>query len=129
MGSWRWAPPLAASAAVAVAALKLLAPYAVLPPCLFHTLTGWPCPSCGGTRCVLALASLDLPAAAAANPLVLLAAAGLAVACLLHLADRLLHRPLLSPEPLLRRPALVRAAVVGLVLTNWAYLILAAGRG
>lgn len=129
MGAWRWAPPLVAAAAVAVTALKLLEPYAALPPCLFRTLTGWPCPSCGGTRCVLALASLDLPGAAAGNPLVVLAAAGLAVACLLHAGERLLHRPLLSPEPILRRPTLVRGVVMALLLANWAYLILAAGRG
>lgn len=129
MGAWRWAPPLAAAAAAGVAALKLLAPYVALPPCLFRTLTGWPCPSCGGTRCVLALASLDLPAAAAGNPLVLLAAVGLMAATLLHAAERLLQRPLLSPEPLLHRPALVRGVAVGMVLANWAYLILAGGRG
>ncbi|HOJ23303.1 MAG TPA: DUF2752 domain-containing protein [Armatimonadota bacterium] len=125
MGAWRWAPPLAAAAAVVIAALKLLAPYGALPPCLFRMLTGWPCPSCGGTRCVLALTALDLPGAAANNPLVLLAAVGLAVALLLDAGERILHRPLLSPEPLLRRPAVARTLAVALVLANWVYLILA----
>ncbi len=43
-------------------------------PCPFRLLTGWRCPGCGVTRMCLALLRLDLPAAWAANPGLLLLA-------------------------------------------------------
>jgi len=76
---------------------------------------------------VVALASLDVARAVAYNPLVALAAAGLLVACVLGLLERLLGRPLLSPEPVLRRPRLLRAIIVALLVANWAYLLLTPG--
>jgi hypothetical protein len=47
------------------------------PICLFHKLTGWNCPSCGGTRSVYALLHGNIPLALKDNALfvVLLAAA------------------------------------------------------
>ncbi len=41
-------------------------------PCLFRAATGWKCPGCGVTSLCLALLRLDLPAAWAANPVLLL---------------------------------------------------------
>lgn len=41
------------------AALFFLRHYPVLPPCLFHQLTGWHCPGCGSTRAFLALMEGD----------------------------------------------------------------------
>ena len=38
-------------------------------PCVFASLTGRPCPGCGSTRAIYALAAGDLPAFARANPL------------------------------------------------------------
>jgi len=35
--------------------------------CVFHSVTGWPCPTCGMTRSVVALAHLDLGRALAYN--------------------------------------------------------------
>ena len=40
-----------------------------VPRCQFHDLTGWDCPGCGGTRCVMRLAHADLLGALAMNPL------------------------------------------------------------
>jgi hypothetical protein len=45
-------------------------------PCLLRTLTGVPCPMCGMTTAATNLAAGDLGAATAANPFVLLLAAG-----------------------------------------------------
>jgi hypothetical protein len=58
--------------ALALVALKPLWPL-VEPfvwPCLFHSTTGVPCPTCGATRSVLALLEGDLPRAVTFNPLV-----------------------------------------------------------
>lgn len=40
-----------------------------MPPCLFKTLTGYPCPGCGGTRAAYALLHGDLLRALLINPL------------------------------------------------------------
>ncbi len=63
------------------AALVMLAGVAVLycfdpartwfyPPCMFHVLTGWNCPGCGGLRAMHKLLHGDLPGAFHSNPLV-----------------------------------------------------------
>lgn len=46
------------------------------PPCHFRGLTGLPCPTCGGTRCLQALLAGHPSEAAAWNPLVFLGAIG-----------------------------------------------------
>ena len=40
-----------------------------LPPCVFHLLTGQPCPLCGGTRSFVAMAHGNLGAAARVYPI------------------------------------------------------------
>lgn len=40
-----------------------------IPPCLFHTLTGQPCPFCGGTRSFVAMAHGNVGAAVHVFPL------------------------------------------------------------
>ena len=52
-------------------------------PCPLRTLTGWQCPFCGGTRMGSALLHLDVAAAFAYNPVVLI---GLVVLGLLGVA-------------------------------------------
>ena len=44
-------------------------------PCPFRALTGWLCPFCGGTHMAESLLRGDVPAAWAANPLLLVVAA------------------------------------------------------
>lgn len=43
-------------------------------PCPFRALTGWQCPFCGGTHMAESLIRGELPAALAANPLLLIVA-------------------------------------------------------
>ena len=40
-------------------------------PCIFHTLTGYKCPGCGITTCLVSLLHLDFTGAYQANPLVI----------------------------------------------------------
>ena len=53
---------------------------AAMPGCLIHTLTGWHCPGCGGTRCAVHLLDGDLAGALAMNAaVVVIAFAGVGV--------------------------------------------------
>ena len=44
-------------------------PGSFYPGCMFHAITGWHCPGCGGTRCAHALVHGELARALAYNPL------------------------------------------------------------
>lgn len=106
-------------------ALLLLGPFAErfaanLPGCFFRSVTGFPCPTCGGTRAALALARFDFPAAVHSNPLLTLAllflvGGGLAAGAL-ALAGRGIREPA-------RVPVWVRAGFVLVLAANWFFLI------
>jgi uncharacterized protein DUF2752 len=92
--------------------------------CAFKAVTGLPCLTCGTTRALARLFTLDVPGAVAMNPLaaaVALALVPWGAADLVLLArDRALAleiSPGLAPT--------VRVAALALVAANWAYLIVA----
>lgn len=60
-----------------------------LPPCMFHSITGYDCPGCGGTRAVAALLHGHLLQSVCYHPLVVYAAAIYAVFMLTHTVARL----------------------------------------
>lgn len=86
--------------------------------CLFKGLSGHPCPTCGSTRAVLALARGDLKAALAWNPLLILAS-GVAAGLLLHrgMTRRALQ---VETDPAARR--LIWGAGFTALLLNWAWV-------
>ncbi|MEM7247022.1 MAG: DUF2752 domain-containing protein [Acidobacteriota bacterium] len=93
------------------------------PRCGLRTLTGVPCPTCGGTRMFGALLRGEWLVALASNPLLLVAIVVLAIGCVAWAARFLTGRPglRLVVEPREgRRFALV---MLGLVLANWAWLV------
>jgi len=99
-----------------------------LPPCWFREFTGLPCPTCGGTRCLLALGHLDLTAALRWNPLVALASVALVLWLVLSIIaplfgwnfmDRLRQRFARFP---------IRRLAIGALLLNWLYLLWALPR-
>lgn len=94
-----------------------------LPHCAFRAITGCPCPTCGATRCVLALVHGHVAQALGWNPMVF---AGLALMALFNLYAAAV---LLCRLPRLRislngwEARVVRVAAVVLVAANWAYEI------
>ena len=115
--------PLAGLWAVAAAGAVALAPLApllsgLLPPCPLHTMTGFPCPTCGATRAALHLARGDVLAALAVNPL---AAGGLTFGVLgglLAPAWVAVRGPLPRVAPERRWRWLIAAVLAG----NWIYV-------
>lgn len=63
------------------------------PLCLFHSLTGWNCPGCGGTRAAYELLHGHLLRALHDNALLVLALAGLALWGAWLMSQRIRHRP------------------------------------
>ncbi len=111
---------VAAAAAVALRPFWLaLAP--LLPACPMRAATGVPCPTCGTTRTAVALLSGDFPAALLANPLAAVVAVGFVVGGALAVIWVCAR----GPAPVLSQrisPAL-RAAIVAVLLANWAWVI------
>ncbi len=94
--------------------------------CVFKNLSGLPCPTCGSTRAMGRLFSLDLAGALAMNPLTTLGAGVVAAWALADLA--LLPRGCalgIDVQP--RLASRLRVAALLIFLLNWVYL-LTAGR-
>ena len=89
-------------------------------PCPLRTLTGVPCPLCGMTTAATSLSAGDLGAAMAANPFVLLLAAGTLVMTGLLVARAIgwLAPPAPWPETARRRALW---AISLLVAASWAF--------
>jgi hypothetical protein len=110
----------AAASAVALKPLWLaLTPH--LRPCIFHSLTGIPCPTCGTTRAATAFLNGDLLAAFAANPL----AAGVGLLFVIGAPVAALWAFARWPVPVLPQPLPMwsRVVAVALIVANWLYVI------
>lgn len=111
-------------AAVSSVALKplWLAAGPMLRPCVFRSLTGFACPSCGTTRAAMALLEGNLLASLTHNPLAAIVGfifiAGAPIAVIWTFAGW----PLATfPSPL---PSWIRIAAIALILVNWLYLMI-----
>lgn len=89
--------------------------------CPFHRMTGYPCPTCGGTRATFALARGDVFGALTLNPLVTV---GVPVFAWWLAFVAITGR---APRRLDTHSRRLWTVVGGLFLANWVYL-LAAGR-
>ncbi|HYB53890.1 MAG TPA: DUF2752 domain-containing protein [Thermoanaerobaculia bacterium] len=93
----------------------------LVPPCPFRSLTGLPCPTCGSTRALTALARLDPVAAWISNPLVTMGLIAFVAGGLIAGLAALVGRPL--PEPK-RFPPAVRATAWFAALFNWLWVLI-----
>ena len=94
------------------------------PLCPLHTLTGFPCLTCGMTRGLRSLLHGDLESAFLFNPLGMAVLFGLVLYLFYAVAVVAARLPRLRWEPLSSRAAIwLRVAVVTLVAMNWIYLI------
>jgi hypothetical protein len=114
-----WLVVIAAAGVVAAAWMWSPLP---TPPCLFHTLTGLPCPTCGGTRCLRALLAGDLVAALRWNPLVALGFAATAGYGLYAAAVVALRLPRIRLAVSQTEAWSLRAAVFAALAANWIYV-------
>ena len=92
--------------------------------CPFHAITGLPCPTCGATRAVTALGSLDFPTALRLNPgiTILWTCTHLYVPYALCVSLLDLPRIRIAAEQPLRDRSISLFLLTGLVL-NWSFLI------
>jgi hypothetical protein len=103
----------------------LFLPARLLPFCIFHHLTGIPCPTCGVCRSWRLILGGQWGAAIRMQPLVMLLLAGAAVWTGYAWIVALLRLPRPVPGPVSRGTKLaIACGFIALVLINWAYLIL-----
>jgi hypothetical protein len=87
-------------------------------------LTGIPCPTCGSTRLAEELLRGHVLDAFAANPLVFLAIAAVAVWAVLSVVTRLLRLPTARVHFDKRERLVLKLAAVAGLVASWAYVIL-----
>ena len=114
---------LVGGASLCLLGVALATPGIQLPRCVFKTLTGLPCPTCGVTRTVIALSRGDVDRALSLNPLAALAC-GAALLYLLYAAAVLLLRlPRFRPTVSAAGARRVRIGAVAALSLNWLWLI------
>jgi Protein of unknown function (DUF2752) len=130
---WRRIPPegfnheliwLAVSLVAVVAGGAWLALGLPWVACPFRAATGYPCLTCGATRCALALSLGHLSMAWSWNPLAFLALCGAALFDVYAAVVLLARGPRLRVVDWTRAEKnAVRIGVILLILVNWAYLV------
>ena len=93
------------------------------PGCVFKGLIGLPCPTCGSTRALVHLSHGEIGPAFSMNPLATLAMFGAVLYFFLSLIALAFDLPRVTFILKDRGKNIVRAAVVTLLLAQWAYLV------
>jgi hypothetical protein len=112
-----------------IAVLALVAAYALplvdlFPACLFKRMTSIPCPTCGATRSLVHLAHGEILKSFRMNPLFALTIIAALLGLIFNMLSLLGKFPRISITLTSSKAFLFRAAVMGAVLINWAYLII-----
>jgi hypothetical protein len=94
----------------------------LIPPCLFHSITGIPCPACGGTRTGILLSHFQIIDALVQSPLFFLIFIALAVWGINSIIGLLIRRNLVVELSNTERKA-IRWIIILAIPMNWLYLI------
>ena len=94
------------------------------PRCPFLAMTGYPCLTCGATRCAIALTHFDFVQAWRWNPLAFVALCGVGLFNIYATIVLVARLPRLRSTDWTRgEKNVIRIAVVVLILLNWVYLL------
>jgi hypothetical protein len=93
------------------------------PHCLFLTITGHPCMTCGATRSAIAFFHLDFTSALKWNPLVFAMLCGMSIFDGYAFVVLVLRSPRLRLELATNEGKIIRLVAVTLLLSNWIYLL------
>jgi hypothetical protein len=94
-----------------------------LPVCPFKALTGYPCLTCGGTRCLAEMAHLSLWQGFKFNPFIWLTVVGMIAFSLLVALGFLFKRGIAITLSENEKKA-IRFSIIALMAINWIYLII-----
>ena len=118
-----WLSVSSAGLALAAGWLALKLPW---PICLFHSLTGHPCLTCGATRSAVAFFHVHFLAAFEWNPLAFLFYCALSLFNAYALAVIILRAPRMRIAQLtMTEKKFIRGSVIALFALNWVYLLIA----
>src|SRR5213076_70317 len=118
-----WLSVSSGGLALAATWLALKLPW---PICLFHTLTGHPCLTCGATRSAVAFFHAQFFAAFQWNPLAFLFYCALSIFNVYALAVVIMHWPRLRIVRLTAsEKKFIRGSIIALFVLNWVYLLIA----
>jgi hypothetical protein len=96
--------------------------------CAFKKWTGFPCPTCGGTRSIHALAHGRIGEAFTLNPLVFAGILALGAWALTSLAVEVIVRREIDVELTRSEKWMARGMAAAVLLSGWAYLLARADR-
>src|SRR5690348_8436678 len=94
-----------------------------IPKCMFKEITGYPCMTCGATRCIEEFSQFHFWNAFLMNPLIFLMGAGFGLFFLYSAGVYLFNLPKIQFTFVSKNAKLVRILIVLAVLINWIYLI------
>ncbi len=112
---------------VALGAVLLLPVLSIAPSCVFRTLTGLPCPTCGSTRSMVCLVHGDLSGALMMNPLTTLTLIAAVLFFLYSLFTLVFGLPRASLVLTKGEGNAVRFGAVIILIAQWIYLLMLLG--
>jgi len=95
---------------------------ALLPACVFHSLTGYPCFACGSTRAFSALIDGEFLTAFRFQPLFVVGCL-VGASCVVRASLALIAGKRISVELTDRDRFLIRCGVLVSIVVNWVYLV------